>query len=58
MHFYFQGHNDLKYLGSTGFLPAVQTYICGWNNTCHNIPNPDDPFSTFSNNALFVFFYY
>ena len=44
------GHNDAKYLGSTGFLPALQTYICRWNNTCHNYSNPDGDFNT-----LFVF---
>ncbi|CAF1011818.1 unnamed protein product [Rotaria sordida] len=37
-------HNDPKYLGSTGFLPALQTYICRWNNTCHNYTNPTDQF--------------
>lgn len=40
------GHNDLKYLGSTGFLPAFQTYICRWNNTCYNYSNPDEQFTT------------
>ena len=43
------GHNDAKYLGSAGFLPALQTYVCRWNNTCHNYSNPDKEF-----NALFV----
>ncbi|CAF3364219.1 unnamed protein product [Rotaria sp. Silwood2] len=40
--FYYDAcHNDVKYLGSTGFLPALQTYICRWNNTCHNYTNPN-----------------
>lgn len=30
------GHHDPKNLGSTGFLPTLQSYICRWNNTCHN----------------------
>ena len=38
------GHNDPKYLGSAGFLPALQTYICRWNNTCHNRSKPTDEF--------------
>jgi len=45
------GHNDAKNLGSTGFLPALQTYICRWNNTCYNYSNPDEQFNT-----MFVFF--
>ncbi|CAF3444208.1 unnamed protein product [Rotaria sp. Silwood1] len=41
--FYYDAcHHDPKYLGSTGFLPALQTYICRWNNTCHNYTNPTD----------------
>lgn len=44
------GHNDAKYLGSAGFLPALQTYVCRWNNTCHNYTNPNNGFNT-----LFVF---
>ncbi len=49
---HFSGHNDAKYLGSTGFLPAFQTYLCRWNNSCHDYTNPSDEF----NNA-FVFLY-
>lgn len=38
------GHHDPKYLGSTGFLPALQTYLCRWNNTCHNRSRTNDMF--------------
>ncbi|CAF2630332.1 unnamed protein product [Rotaria sp. Silwood2] len=45
--FYYDAcHNDPKYLGSTGFLPALQTYICRLNNTCHNYTNPTDQLKT------------
>ncbi len=43
--FIYSGHNNPKYLGSTGFLPALQSYICQWNNTCYNQSNPTDEFS-------------
>ncbi|CAF1496913.1 unnamed protein product, partial [Rotaria sordida] len=47
--YYDSCHNDAKYLGSTGFLPALQTYICRWNNTCHNYTNPTDQFKILTN---------
>ncbi|UJR30912.1 hypothetical protein I4U23_018422 [Adineta vaga] len=51
--FYYDAcHNDAKYLGSTGFLPALQTYMCRWNNTCHNYTNPTDQFNSFNNNTI------
>ena len=37
------GHNDPKYLGSAGVLPALQTFLCRWNNTCHNYSSTDKP---------------
>ncbi len=54
----YSGYNDAKYLGSTGFFPALQTYICRWNNTCHNNTNPDDEFNTLSNDTTFVFLFF
>ncbi|CAM4819705.1 unnamed protein product [Rotaria magnacalcarata] len=38
-------HNDPKYLGSTGFLPALQSYVCRWNNTCYNQSSATDEFN-------------
>ncbi|CAF3418016.1 unnamed protein product [Rotaria sp. Silwood1] len=38
-------HNDPKYLGSTGFLPALQSYICRYNNTCYNQSKRTDQFN-------------
>ncbi|CAF4091856.1 unnamed protein product, partial [Adineta steineri] len=53
--FYYDAcHNDAKYLGSTGFLPAFQTYICRWNNTCHNYPNPDNEFNALYNDTRII----
>ena len=46
------GHHDPKYLGSAGFLPALQSYICRWNNTCQNQSQTTDPFNE---NSTFVF---
>ncbi|CAF0829832.1 unnamed protein product [Rotaria sordida] len=38
-------HNDPKYLGSTGFLPALQSYICRYNNTCYSQSKTTDEFN-------------
>ncbi|CAF0889943.1 unnamed protein product [Didymodactylos carnosus] len=35
-------YNDPKQLGSSGFLPALQTYLCRLNNTCWNYPLSTD----------------
>ena len=40
----YSGHHDPKYLGSTGFLPALQSYLCRYNNTCHNYSQTTDQF--------------
>ncbi|CAF0854184.1 unnamed protein product [Adineta ricciae] len=49
--FYYDAcHNDAKYLGSTGFFPALQSYVCRWNNTCHNYSNPYDQFNSLDSN--------
>lgn len=45
------GHNDPKYLGSTGFFPALQSYLCRWNNTCHNYSQTTGQFNA---NASYV----
>ncbi|CAF1162270.1 unnamed protein product [Adineta steineri] len=43
--FYYDAcYNDPKYLGATGFLPALQSYICQWNNTCYNQSKTTDEF--------------
>ncbi|UJR15712.1 hypothetical protein I4U23_002647 [Adineta vaga] len=43
--FYYDAcYNDPKYLGSTGILPAIQSYICQWNNTCYNHLKTSDEF--------------
>ena len=51
-HVSISGHNDPKYIGSTGFLPTLQSYLCRWNNTCHNQTYINDQFSS---NASWVF---
>ncbi|CAF4578630.1 unnamed protein product [Rotaria socialis] len=38
-------YNEPKYLGSTGFLPALQSYMCQWNNTCYNQSSTTDEFN-------------
>jgi hypothetical protein len=49
---YISGYNDPKYLGSTGFLPALQSYICRWNNTCYNQTKTSDEFNAQSSFVL------
>ncbi|CAF1095920.1 unnamed protein product [Adineta ricciae] len=45
--FYYDAcYNDPKYLGSTGILPAIQSYICRWNNTCYNSSKITDEFQS------------
>ncbi|CAM4887474.1 unnamed protein product [Rotaria socialis] len=54
--FYYDAcHNDAKYLGSAGIIPAFQTYVCRWNNTCHSFPNPTDQFNILSNDIPNLF---
>ncbi|CAF4002529.1 unnamed protein product [Rotaria sordida] len=44
--FYYDAcYNDPQYLGSTGCLPALQSYICQWNNRCHNQSKTVDEFN-------------
>lgn len=45
-------HNDPKYLGSTGFLPAFQTYVCRWNSTCHNYSLEQMQFTSSANDSI------
>ncbi|CAF2628741.1 unnamed protein product [Rotaria sp. Silwood2] len=39
-------------LESTGFLPALQSYICRWNNPCHNQSKTVDEFNENSSTFL------
>lgn len=54
--YYELGHNDPKYLGSTGFLPALQSYICRWNNTCYNQSKTTDEFNEESSSVFKKYF--
>ncbi|CAF2158124.1 unnamed protein product [Rotaria magnacalcarata] len=54
--FYYDAcHNDAKYLGSAGIIPAFQTYVCRWNNTCYGSTNPVDQLNILSNDIPNLF---